>query len=170
MLRYFIALAIGVLTIHSSHAFGDEELWKGKPPEGEVSFGLGAGLAPLGSSGGFVSILHLGKKIVHTGFVPDINNQVWIEAAGGFHYGFNSTWWSGLFSAHLRWDFIINPEWTLMAMGGVGGWFNNVGGFTTVVVHPRIAAGAVYYFTPQVGLRIDVSHEWTTLGLQVRLP
>ena len=147
-----------------------EELFKGKPPEGVFSLGISAGLAPLGSNGGFVSVGNIGAKIVNIGFVPDINNQVWLELGGGVHVGFTGALISGIFSSHLRWDFIVNDSWTLFAAGGVGGWVTSPAGATTFVLFPRIGAGAIYYFVPQVGLRLDISHEWSTIGIMARLP
>lgn len=168
-MRKFL-LVVGLALWASIVSARAEDLFKGKPPEGVFTFGVAAGIAPMGASGGLVPIGNVGAKIVNTGFVPDINNQVWVEIGGGVHVAFNGGLVSGLFSTHLRWDFIVNDEWTLFAAAGAGGYVTTVAGSTTFVMFPRVAIGAVYYFVPQVGLRLDLSHEWTTVGLQVRLP
>ncbi len=167
--KLFVATIFGFASLLSFSA-GAAEAWKGKPPGGEFLFGFGGGISQLGSLGGVPLIGNVAAKIVHLGFVPDMNNQVWIEAAGGVHLTFNGGFTSGLFSTHLRWDFVKDDYWTFFAVGGVGGAVISVAGLTSYIIHPRFGVGGVYYFLPQMGVRLDLSHEWMTLGLQVQLP
>jgi hypothetical protein len=146
------------------------EEWKGTPPEGAFSFGLLGGIAPLNSLGGVPLVGHIAAKIVPLGFIPDINNQVWIEAAAGVHIAFLGAFTSGLFSTHLRWDFVLSDEWTFFAVGGFGGAVVSTSAGSSFTFHPRFGVGSIYYFVPQFGIRFELSHEWTAVGLQVRLP
>jgi len=138
------------------------EDWKGSPdPESWNAGGL-LGLAIFDGRAGFSFLGSVARKIVDRGFVPDINNQVFIEAELGpfFIEGEN-----GVFvSAHLRWDFRKDDRWKFFALGGVGSQITGSGLGDAFRVYPRLGLGTMLSITPILSLRGEVSHEAVLVG------
>ncbi len=139
------------------------EPWKGPSEPYAFTASFMAGYAPVVDSGGFILLPSIARKLVDRGFVPDINNSVYIELAMGpvFKSGDDAF----AYSAHLRWDFTKDLDWTFYAVGGFGGLVVNYPGSSSHLFYPRFGLGAMLHFTDQLAARAEVSHEWTTAGV-----
>ncbi|MEO5970563.1 MAG: hypothetical protein ABIQ95_11600 [Bdellovibrionia bacterium] len=137
------------------------EDWKGAPEESVLSLGAMAGLGVIDATSGFTIFGTLSKKIVNHGFVPDITNSVSVE--GGFGPVILSSGTATAYSIHLRWDFEKDKDWTLFAMGGLGGnVLNGRGEF-----FPRFGIGAFYKMSGPLNARFEISHEAIAAGINV---
>src|SRR4051812_17989063 len=110
----FLLLAFPFIV--SAHAAED---WKGDPDPAQVHFGALLGLGVIDSNAGFAVLGTASKKIVQHGFSPDINNSVSIETQLGPLFVSGGTAFA--YSAHLRWDFEKDLDWTFYALGGLAG-------------------------------------------------
>jgi len=153
-----------VLALCTSNALATSD-FKGEPPTREFTSGGMAGVGQVYSEFGFAVIGSVAKKILNKGFVPDINNQVFVELQGGPLFINKST--LAVYSAHLRWDFVKDINWTLYGIGGLGGSVGKLveGGKSEFVLNPRFAAGAFVSITSFIALRLEASSQWTTLGV-----
>jgi hypothetical protein len=156
---FVLALSL-VIAAHSAHA---QESWKGEPDVSEWNFGLLTGLGLIDPSAGFGLIGNVAKKIAHEGFIPDINDQAFIEVGMGPVWAGGGTAFS--YSAHLRWDFGLNPDWTIYALGGLGGNVRGKNQGSGWIMYPRFGAGVMLHFAGAVAARAEVSHEYTMVGL-----
>src|SRR5262249_22297313 len=146
------ALAIAV-TGFSSRA----EDWKGKPTPANFGFGALAGLGVIDSTGGFALMGTAARKLFQPGFVPDLNDTVWIEAEVGPMFTSGAT--AFMYSAHLRWDFEKDPIWTFYALGGLSGSITPASLGSHFELFPRFGAGALWTVSPLFQLRGELSHE-----------
>src|SRR5262245_44559897 len=85
---------------------GSSEDWKGQPDGSEVHLGALMGLGILDFTTGFTLLGTASKKIVHHGFINEINNSVSIETELGPVITRSTAIFS--YSLHLRWDFEMN--------------------------------------------------------------
>jgi len=137
--------------------------FKGASPSGELTVGALAGLSIIGTEG-FGLIGNVGKRIVERGFAPDVNNQVYIEGQFGPVFGLaGTTGWH--YSAHLRWDFPKDDQFTFYGLGGVGGSIVA----STFRLHPRFGVGGFFYFDSYLAIRAELSHELIGAGISYRL-
>jgi hypothetical protein len=134
------------------------EAWKGTPPTLRGDFGVLGGLGWTGNDGRFLILGSAAWKILDQGFVPEINNQVYLETELGVGFGGSSTRF--IYSVHGRWDFIKNEIWTPFAIGGLSGGVD--GSFT---LSPRFGVGAFWNITPDLTLRGEISSDITVAGV-----
>jgi hypothetical protein len=59
------------------------EDWKGEAPPVNGTYGVLLGIGMFDGSAGFALIPNVAGKLVDRGFVPDINNQVYLEGQAG---------------------------------------------------------------------------------------
>lgn len=144
-----------------------DEYWKGPRSQHEWDFSFSSGLGLLASDAGIPIVLSVAKKVVHEGFVPDINNQVFIEAQTGPLFIKSESVW--LYSAHLRWDFEQDERFRYFAMAGLGGNFVPKALGNRSEFFPRVGLGMFYSLTKELKARVDVSHEWITAGVTLAL-
>ena len=85
-----------------------------------------AGLGVAGNSLGFGLNFAAAFKILHQGFIDDVNDQVFIELIGGPLFVSGTV--AGFYGAHLRWEFHKNDMWTFYALGGLGGNYGGLAG------------------------------------------
>lgn len=151
----------------ASSAVVTGEDWKGPRSTHDWDFSFSSGLGLLSGNAGVPIVFSGAKKVVHEGFVPDINNQVFIEAQTGPLFIKSETVW--LWSAHLRWDFEQDERFRYFAVAGLGGNFvpKALGGRSEFF--PRVGLGMFYSLTPELKARVDVSHEWITAGVTLAL-
>lgn len=144
------------------------EPWKGESDGSEVHFGALAGLGIIDFSAGFVLLGTASKKVIHRGFVPDINDSVSLEAQAGPIFTQGTAAFQ--YSLHLRWDFQKDEHWTLYALGGGGGYITgtsiNGGSF---LLHPRFGLGTFFRVNDLILLRGEISHELIAAGLTIPL-
>lgn len=143
-------------------AHAETEDWKGNPDLSEFTFSLMTGAGIIDSSVGLAVAGAASKKIVRQGFVPDINNTVFIEALLGPVFVAGSAQFS--YSTHLRWDFIRDEEWTFYALGGLGGYFTGQSMGNQSLLYPRFGSGVFWNISEYVTLRGELSHEFMVLG------
>jgi hypothetical protein len=159
-----VAFLIGFTFLNFKPVFAED--WKGTPEPSEMSFGALTGLGIVDGEAAYALIGTASKKIVHHGFIPDINDSVSIEGQFGPMFFSGATAWS--YSAHLRWDFRKDAMWTLFAMGGVSGNIISKNSVTDFEIMPRFGVGAFWKMTDQVLLRGEVAHN--LIGVGVNLP
>jgi len=173
MIRYAVSffgvlLALGGALAQAETGTTD---WNWPLPTHEWTLGILPGVATINSTTGFGLQVAAAKKIVHKGFAPDITNQVFAEIEGGpFSASSGSAF---MYSAHLRWDFVLNSDWTFYALGGLAGSRTSdraIGnGFQML---PRFGVGALLDLERQthlpMALRGELSRELIALGAQFR--
>jgi len=147
------------------------EDWKWPASTHEWTAAIQPGVGFINASTGFTLQGALAKKILHQGFAPDINNQVFIELQMGPYTSGGAS--AILFSTHLRWDFMLNADWTFYALGGLGGNKASDGLGGKFQLLPRFGAGAVLDIERQthapIGLRGELSRELISVGVQFRI-
>jgi len=149
------------LSLFSFSVLSASESWKGQSPVHEFTGGAIAGMAIVGGSVGGAILGNIAKKILHRGFVSDINDQVFIELTGGPVFASGETL-IGL-STHLRWDFHKDEDITLYGLGGLGG-FIATSRTASTIFFPRFGIGGFWHLEV-LSLRGEISHEWITLGV-----
>lgn len=162
---FVTSLVLSFTAIQPARAAETED-FKGESPTIEVDFGLLGGLGWYGGAAGFALLGTVSKKLINRGFVPDLNDQVYLEAEVGPLFMSGAT--PIFYSAHLRWDFIRNDIWTPYALGGLSG---TVGGGLGAdwFIKPRLGVGTFWNVSPALTLRAEVSGEALALGVSFAL-
>ena len=135
------------------------------------TLGVLPGVATINDDTGFSLQFAAAYKMIDKGFAPDISNQVFFELQGGpFTTSRGSAF---LYSAHLRWDFRLNGDWTFYALGGLGGNKTSAALGGDFQLLPRFGAGAMLSLDRQTHLPLDfraeLSRELVAFGVQFRL-
>jgi len=157
MKTIFLAMLLVTATSFGAPTKAHED-WKGDSPDTQFNLGFGGGLAFNGpSSVGGILLGSAATKISPRGFVPDINNQVFLEVQAGPEFFRTLTVFTG--SLHLRWDFHRNEDLSLFAVGGLG--TRLASGLTQF--YPRLGLGMFYRFDV-VDLRLEISQNWFVIG------
>lgn len=164
MLNKFSLLLVLLLPLTFATASED---WKGKPPEHEITLGGLAGLGFIDAGIGVMFSANAAKKIINKGFVPDINDQVFVEAEWGPLLVKSETAFQ--YSLHLRWDFNKDEQWTFFAIGGVGGTITGSGLGSAAPIFLRFGLGAFWHINSLVSLRAQGSHESIAAGFSFAL-
>jgi hypothetical protein len=143
------------------------EDWKGTSPTHTLTFGALAGLGLVDATGGMALRGFLSKKIVDRGFVTDVNDQVFLEAAAGPVFLTGTT--ALAFSAQLRWEFNKDEEYALYAVGGVGGIHTGVAysRVNELRLYPRFGIGGLWNFADVLAIRAELAQDFIGLGVQV---
>lgn len=152
------------------HALAVETDWNWPLPTHEWTLGVVPGVATINSNTGFSLQFAAAKKMIHKGFAPDISNQVFAEIEAG---PFTSSGGSALlYSAHLRWDLMLNSDWTFFALGGLGGSKTGTSLGNQFQLLPRFGIGALLDLQKQthlpLALRGELSRELIGIGAQFR--
>lgn len=145
---------------------GSAEAWKGMSPAYPVNVGAMTGLGLVDGQAGVGLIFAGAVRVMERGFIPDINNQLFVEGELGALFLNGGTGFE--YSLHLRWDFVHSERWTVFALGGFGGISGGSSLGNIFRFHPRFGAGAVYYFQDNLGIRAELSHELTLVGITFR--
>jgi hypothetical protein len=160
----------GTIAAGEPYGAGYED-WKWPLAEHEWTAAVLPGVGIINNSAGFALQGAIAKKIMHQGFAPDINNQVFVEVqAGPYTTGGGSAL---LFSTHLRWDFALNGDWTFYALGGLGGNITGERLGDQFQLLPRFGVGGVLDIERQthapIGIRGELSRELIGIGVQFRI-
>ena len=139
------------------------EDWKGTPSISEMDAGFLLGMGVLDSSAGFALLGTFSKKIVHQGFVPEINNSVSLEVQAGPLFVSSATAFA--YSLHLRWDFTKDSDWTFYSLAGVAGHITGEDLGSRFLLFPRVGLGAFHSTSLGFLVRGEISHEFLTVGL-----
>ncbi|MEZ4751290.1 MAG: hypothetical protein R3B54_11930 [Bdellovibrionota bacterium] len=154
----FLLVATFALSLMAQPLRAEEE-WKGKPLPTNMSFAAMAGAGVIGGTVGFGLTGAIAFKIAHEGFIPDINDQVFLEFQGGPLFLSPSA--AATYGLFLRWDFHKNEDFSLYSLGGFGGTIN------PTRVYPRVALGLIYRLSGDFALRAELSHEFIGAGLAI---
>lgn len=144
-----------------------QELWKGTPYEQVFSFAALNGVGILNGRAGYGINGYIGFKILHEGFVNDINDQVHLEFLGGPLFVSGGTAFN--LAAWMRWDFHKDEMWTFYGAGGLGTLFSGASLGNLTRIFPRVGIGAMW--RPLVGMsfRMEVTGDFIGLGIAVQL-
>ena len=142
--------------------FGHED-WKGPENATQFDFGLMSGLGTYNTSTGVAVIGSGAVKVAAEGFIPDVSDEVLVEFQGGplFMSRGNAFTWS----AHMRWDFNKDADWSFYGLGGLAGSITGASLGSVWALYPRFGVGTLWNVTDQFTLRAEVSREWITAGL-----
>ncbi|HAR43647.1 MAG TPA: hypothetical protein DCS07_13620 [Bdellovibrionales bacterium] len=163
MKRILILLLALTYSLNGFCALESYEDWKSPADPAEAHFGVLMGMGVLDSSAGLTLLGTASKKIVHQGFIPDINNSVSIEFQGGPLFVEGSRAFS--YSTHLRWDFRRDALWTFYALGGFAGHVTSEAMGSRFLMFPRFGVGAMRESSLGFAFRGELSHEFITFGL-----
>ncbi len=141
------------------------EPWKGPPAPRNFTLGVLTGMGIRDGSTGFSLMGNAGFKIAHEGFLPDVNDQAFIETEMG------ALWVSAgsafTYSLHLRWDFERDATWTFFAMGGLGGTITGQALGSSWRLAPRFGAGAFWRLDPKFHVRFEIAADVIGTGINV---
>ncbi len=141
----------------------DAPAWKGKPYDTHFQFSALSGIGLMGTSTGVPLYGAVAFKVLHEGFIDDINDQLFVEAMGGPLFTWAGAGWVA--DLHLRWDFHKNDLWSFYVLGGVGVDVSGTGLARVTLVHPRVGVGAFWNLFEFLSFRAEVSHEFTGIGV-----
>ena len=168
----FLASIVFAAEVDSQNT--SEEAWKGPANETHSYVGLLAGFGMMKNSLVMPTRVLYGYKVLNRGFVPDINNQVHLEAAMGpvFLLDSDETAWSG--SVGARWSFFYSPSVVYYALGGLKLQFINdklkktaPDWLNTISVSPSLGIGAAYEAARNFWLRAEYGYDLFSLGFFV---
>lgn len=143
------------------------EPWKGPSDKNVWNFSAMTGLGIVNATPGVALMGAAARKVIDRGFAPDLNDSVWAELEMGPVFAKGG---AGLvYSAHLRWDFLMNSAWGFYGLGGFGGANTSQALGNKFEFYPRFAAGALWKIFADFTLRAEVSHELTIVGAQFEL-
>ena len=139
------------------------EDWKSAPSSRDITFGFLGGTGLIEPKYGLSVIGDVAKKILNQGFIPGIDNQVFIELEAGpiFVQGHAPLFWS----SHLRWDFTQDENWSFYALGGLAGQITGIELGDRALIFPRFGAGVFYHLQQNMSIRAELSHELIGAGL-----
>ena len=173
-MKHSMKLAFLFLAGMGGMAFA-QKAFKGEAPPQNFHLGAMAGIGVIDSRVGASFQGTAAVKVMNRGFVDDINNQLFVEAAFGPLLLTGSTVFQ--YSFHLRWDFIKDMDWSFYALGGFGGMISGTDysplppapGRSVSYFYPRFGVGAMWGLFELVSLRVELSHEFIGLGAVVLL-
>ena len=148
------------------------ENWKGTTQTSPIELGTMGGMALYGSSAHWSWLGTAAYLIQPNGWIDDIDERIWAEIQiGPTFFSQNAVSSTGMqYSAHLRWDFTYNQDWTFYALGGLGGFYlptnlggNGVKGYPTIA--PRFGVGAEFQTKLPMMFRVELSHEFIGAGV-----
>lgn len=147
----------------ASSSSSSSEDWKGTSSSRDITFGFLGGTGLIEPKYGLSVIGDVAKKILNQGFIPGIDNQVFIELEAGpvFVQGHAPFFWS----SHLRWDFTQDENWSFYALGGLAGQITGIELGDRALIFPRFGAGIFYHLQQNMSIRAELSHELIGAGL-----
>ncbi len=159
-LNFFFTF-IFIITCHFLLQFtyaSEEKDWQGKGYENRFTASVLAGLV-LEESAAFSPIGVFGYKILDKGFIPDFNDQVFLELfLGPTFFGDRTNLQYGL---NMRWDFHKNYLWSFYLISGFGGSTSR----HSLPLFPRFGLGSLIHFFELFSFRIELSHEFSGIGV-----
>jgi len=154
-MKYLLVLA---LVASTSFAKTDEK-WKGPSPETEFTVGGSAGASFNGPSNlGGVFLFNAAKKLTDRAWIPDINEQVFLEVQGGMELFSAASNFTG--SLGLRWDFHKDEDMSMFATGGIGARL----GTALTQFFPHLSIGIIWHLD-FIDIRTELSQNWLVAGV-----
>jgi hypothetical protein len=139
------------------------EDWKQTTLPPLYHLGVLTGLGVVDSYGGFALLGTASMTVIDHGLIPEVSDSVAAELELGpvFTSGYTAFW----YSAHMRWDFRKDSDWSFYALAGLAG--NDtpeaLGGHFEI--WPRIGLGSIWKISSNVSMRAELSHEFTGVGV-----
>lgn len=161
--RLYLTLS---LCIAAASSFAVEP-WKGEPYSEKFSISGTTGLAVLDGRAGVGLNGNFAGKILHRGFLDDVNDQLYLEGSAGTIFLMGKS--AFVYSGHLRWDFHLDEDWTFFAIGGFGGNVASAALGGQAEVYPHFGVGALWHLFAKFSFRGELSHEFSGVGIQVSL-
>jgi opacity protein-like surface antigen len=150
-------------SLYAAPAPSANEQWHGKLSDHDFDVGALGGVGAFRGTGGFGLLGTAAKEVIPRGFVPDIDDAVFFEVEAGPYFIQGGTDFH--FSAHLRWDFAMDQEWTFYALGGVAGDITGNSLSNAADIYLHFGAGAQWKVSSIVWLRGEVSREFLGVGV-----
>lgn len=164
---YFLFFVLLFVLSFCTNSLRAEEPWFGTPPEYRFNVGLSVGTGEFNGTYGPAVLVTGATRLIEQGFAPrSINNQVFLELQLGPLFVNGET--ALLAGAHLRWDFILDINWTFFAVGGMGTLVGGSGLGSPFHIYPRFGIGAMASLLPELVARAEISHEYQILGLMFK--
>jgi hypothetical protein len=162
-----VLIAFALVSASATSPAHAAEDWKGKSDGSEVHLGVITGLGIIDFNPGYILLGTASKKIVKSGFAPEITNSVSIETEMGPMFVAGGALFS--YSLHLRWDFEKDEKWTFYAIGGAGGYIAGSSFSSSFMLFPRVGLGTFYRVNDLILIRGEVSHELIAAGVTIPL-
>ncbi len=161
---FFIALFASIGAAHAG------EPWKGKTTVRPYEFGLMSGVSIYGNDASWGILPSAAYLVRDQGFIDDIDDRAWVELQlGPTFFTTGSSTQAGIqYSAHLRWDFTYNEQWTFYALGGLSGYGLPDQYQNSFTIHPRFGTGVQYQTKTPLMFRGEVSAEFIGLGVALQ--
>ena len=140
---------------------GGVEFWKGAPPRSDIHLGVLTGLGIIDSELGWSLIGSAAPRLFDRGFVPDINNEVFIELQFGLLF---SSGTSVFLASHLRWDFHRDSRWALFGLGGFSLISTSTDLGSRSRFSPRFGVGVIRMIAARIGVRAEITHNTVLVG------
>lgn len=168
-MRTLILLILGCMSL-SLPSFAEEqsyEAWLGTPREASWNLGFQAAGVEIKSKSHFAPILTISKKISDKGFLPVVNNQLFMEAAGGPVVNISGSAFYSTFN--MRWDIEKSKCFTPYAVLGLSASYLKQGNETSITIQlARTGLGLFWRpFSIPVGLRVEAGTSLSSLGLTI---
>jgi hypothetical protein len=164
-MKTLIRVSLGLLLLTASaqaEPTSTEEMWKGSPYDHNLSLAILQGIGFPSGSVGYAVNGYLGIKLLHQGFVPDINDQVFGELFFGGLFGGGD----GInFGAQLRWDIHKDYLWTFYGVGGLGVGIYGTAPARTTRFFPRVGVGALWNLFEGLSFRAEVTESLIGVGV-----
>ncbi|MCC7442481.1 MAG: hypothetical protein IT285_12665 [Bdellovibrionales bacterium] len=142
------------------------ETWKGPAPDQGIQLGFLTGPSIWGTHVDLALMGTLSKLLIERGFVPDITNQVFLEVGlGPDRLASPGSGW--IYSFHLRWDFHMDEQFAVYAVGGLGGAVDTSGDTNIASAHPRLSAGVLLKTGGPFSFRGEVGADFLAAGVIV---
>lgn len=155
-------LSLGILMLGSSTQARAED-WKGTPAHPMVRLSALTGLGVLDSRIGLPLAFMASGRVIEHGFIGDLNDSVSAEALIGPLWVEGRTAWN--WGARLRWDFEKDANWTIYALGGVGGHITPSSLGSRFTFLPHFGIGLFYRIHSLFDVRAEVSHDLIAAGV-----
>jgi len=167
--RFFSVVAVLGLLVDSMPATAEDFKEQDRPEK--LTLGVMTGMGIVDGMGGLGLYTVDGFRIVDHGFVNEISNQVFAELGLGTQFFGDGIVSSVMYSAHFRWDFHRDSEWTYFALGGLSGASAEVragkddDSRTRWNLAPRFGIGLFRTINESIRIRAEISHDLLVGGV-----
>lgn len=162
----FAGLFAGLSPTNDAHA-GIRDTFSGKRPITLDAPIVGLQYVGLGGAAG----IRVGIPIVHNGFIPNINNAVYINFGADFYWtGYGNKYGMALgFPVTMHWAFYFTRQWSAFAELGVNIYLNpelfEGGAFLFGAGFFYGAIGGKFHISPSFALVLRLGFPYTSFGL-----
>lgn len=160
-------------SVESSETTISTEAFKGSPMPQNMDAAVGIGFGFFDSFG---LQSRAGYRLLEEGFIPDLNDALFVEAGLGLTMYGSQKNYSNVTGFHLasqiRWDFNYNQDWVIFSTLGFGyNFVSNVNRNKDMAgggPFPTIGAGVMYNIEKNWLARFDLSYQFLGVGMGYR--